>query len=224
MKVIAYLRVSTDDQSLGLDAQRLACEGYCRKSGVELGGCYTDEGLSGALSFDKRVGLLDAIAALENGDTLVVAKRDRLSRGDVLAMAMIEAGVARKGARIVSAAGEGTESDDPSAILMRRMVDAFGEYERLIIKSRTSSALQAKKSKGERVGRIPFGSKLAADGVHIEPCAIEQDIIDQISDLQANGLSIRAIASELNNRKALNRGEVEWTKSSVGRLLQKIAA
>ena len=145
MKFIAYLRVSTEDQSIGLDAQKFACETYCQKLGHKLDEVFSDEGLSGGLSFDKRPGILDALASLEKGDILLVAKRDRLSRGDTLAMAMIEAGVARKGAKITSTAGEGTESEDPASILMRRMVDAFGEYERLIIKSRTKAALQTKK-------------------------------------------------------------------------------
>jgi DNA invertase Pin-like site-specific DNA recombinase len=126
MRTIAYLRVSTEEQSLGLDAQRAACEAYCQKQGLEMNEVFSDEGLSGGLSFEKRPGILNAIASTNKGDVLVVAKRDRLSRGDVLAMAMIEAAIARKGARIVSAAGEGTESEDPSSILMRRMVDAFG--------------------------------------------------------------------------------------------------
>jgi DNA invertase Pin-like site-specific DNA recombinase len=68
-----------------------------------------------------------AINELDNGDILLVAKRDRLGR-DPLVLAMIESTVARAGAKIVSAAGEGTESDEPSAILMRRMIDAFSEY------------------------------------------------------------------------------------------------
>lgn len=222
MKFIAYLRVSTEDQSLGLDAQKFACETYCQKLGHELNEIFSDEGLSGGLSFDKRPGILDALASLEKGDVLLVAKRDRLSRGDTLAMAMIEAGVARKGAKIISTAGEGTESEDPASILMRRMVDAFGEYERLIIKSRTKAALQTKKAKGERVGHIPFGQQLAADGIHLEECVAEQDILQQINDLKSRGLSIRAIAAAMNERKAFNRG-AEWNASSVHRILQKAA-
>ena len=66
---------------------------------------------------EKRPVLLDAIAALGPGDILMVAKRDRLSRGDPFVTAMIEAAVQRAGARILSAAGEGTESDEPSSIL-----------------------------------------------------------------------------------------------------------
>jgi DNA invertase Pin-like site-specific DNA recombinase len=90
---------------------------------------------------------------LKPGDSLLVAKRDRLGR-DPIVVAMIESAVVRKGARIVSAAGEGTEGDEPSHVLMRHLIDAFAEYERLIIVARTKAALQAKKARGERVGYI----------------------------------------------------------------------
>src|SRR5206468_4066133 len=65
--------------------------------------------------------LLDAVAALKRGDVLLIAKRDRLGR-DVIAVAMIERLIERKGARVVSAAGEGTDSNDPTVMLMRRIV------------------------------------------------------------------------------------------------------
>ena len=61
---------------------------------------------------------------------------------------MIESAIARKGARIASAAGEGTDNDDPSSILMRRMIDAFAEYERLIIKAKTKQLYELKKKRG----------------------------------------------------------------------------
>ena len=48
--------------------------------------------------------------ALGKGDVLIVAKRDRLGR-DVLNVAMFERLAERKGARIVSAAGEGTDTN-----------------------------------------------------------------------------------------------------------------
>jgi DNA invertase Pin-like site-specific DNA recombinase len=69
-------------------------------------------------------------------------RKDRLGR-DVVAVALVERLISRKGARLVSAAGEGTDSDDPTAILMRRIVDAFSEYERLLIGARTKAALRA---------------------------------------------------------------------------------
>ncbi len=218
MKYIAYLRASTDDQSLGLDSQKLACETYCMKQGSVLHAVFIDEGLSGGLSFDKRRGLLDALASLEKGDVLLVAKRDRLSRGDTLAIAMIEEKVKKKGSRIISVSGEGSIDDEPSSILMRRMVDAFAEYELSTIKSRTKAALQTKKARGERVGHIPFGQELAVDGLHLEVCVFERDILNKIENLKSTGLSIRSIAKEMNEKRLLNRGS-KWNSSSMHRII-----
>ena len=136
-------------------ARRLPGPGRTQWIGRSPSSC--EDALSGGLPLAKRTTLLDALAALARGDVLLVAKRDRLSRGDMMTTAMIEAAVKRAGARIVSAAGEGTESDDPASVLMRRIVDAFGEYERLLIKARTRAALKAKKARGERYGQVPYG-------------------------------------------------------------------
>lgn len=221
MNIYGYLRVSTDQQvesGLGLEAQQKAINDYAKKVDSKVNDIYRDEGLSGSLSLEKRPGMLNAISMLKKGDLLIVAKRDRLGR-DPLVVAMIESAIARKGARIVSAAGEGTENNDPSSILMRRMIDAFGEYERLIIKARTKSALQAKKSKGQRVGHIPYGYRLANDKIHLVPDKREQETIKNIKELHENGVSIRAAAAVLNEQKLLNRGEAPWNHASLHRVL-----
>ena len=81
----------------------------------------------------------------------MVAKRDRLAR-DMMLSCWIQKEVKRRGARVVSVAGEGTESDDPSAVLMGQMIDAFAQYERSIIGVRTAAALAAKRRRGEKTG------------------------------------------------------------------------
>ena len=222
MKIIGYIRVSTDQQAesgLGLEAQKKAIQDYAQKTGQSIGEFYSDEGICGALSLEKRPGILNAINALGKGDILTVAKRDRLGR-DPLIVAMIESAIARKGARIISAAGEGTDNDDPPSILMRRMIDAFAEYERLIIKARTKAALRVKKEKGERVGHIPYGYKLAQDGIHLEHHEQEQYILKQISRLRSKGLSIRETASIMNKKQLFNRGKAQWNHASIFRILK----
>ena len=220
MATLAYLRVSTASQAesgAGLDAQHDAC---LRAAG-ELAGTYRDEGVSGKTGLDKRPALLDAIAELGKGDTLIVAKRDRLGR-DPLVVAMIEASVARKGARIVSAAGEGTDSDSPTDILMRRMVDAFAEYERLVIGARTRAALQAKKQRGERTGSIPYGKRLADNGVDLIPDEAEQEILSIIFDLNEKGLSLRNIASRLTAKGYQSRGKA-WHHQTIANIIAAAA-
>jgi DNA invertase Pin-like site-specific DNA recombinase len=128
-------------------------------------------------------------------------------------MAMVEAGVKRKHARIVSAAGEGTDSDEPSAILMRRMVDAFAEYERLLIGARTKAALAGKRSRGERIGSIPYGYQLAEAGQLVE-CSSEQETIKLVRMLRGSGLSYRKIADELTARGMRPRGS-SWHAQTI---------
>lgn len=216
MASFAYLRVSTEQQQqsgAGLDAQ----EDACRRVAGDLAGVYRDEGVSGKSGLDKRPALLNLIAELDKGDGLVVAKRDRLGR-DPLVVAMIEAAVRRKGARIVSAAGEGTDSDSPTDVLMRRIVDAFAEYERLVIGARTKAALQAKRMRGERTGSIPYGYRLDQDGKRLLPDAGEQEILGQVRQLQAEGLSLRAIAARLEALGYRSRG-AGWHPQTIKNIL-----
>jgi DNA invertase Pin-like site-specific DNA recombinase len=224
MRAVAYLRVSTDEQSAsgaGLHAQLDACRAHASRLGWDLAGPFADEAVSGAAPLDRRPAMIDALAELGPGDVLLVAKRDRLGR-DPIAVAMIEAAVARKGGRVVSAAGEGTDGDDPTSILMRRMVDAFAEYERLVIKARTRAALQAKRRRGERTGGIPFGHDLAEDGIALVENPRELEALVVIRRLKAEGLSLRGIAAELDRLGIPpKQGGPAWKHTAVKKLLQR---
>ena len=217
MASYGYLRVSSISQvesGAGLAAQ----EDACRKSAGSLDAVFTDAGVSGATSLDRRPALLEAIGQLRRGDVIWVAKRDRLGR-DPLVVAMIESAVSRKGARIASVAGEGTDDDSPSSVLMRRMIDAFAEYERLIIGARTKSALAAKKARFERVGSVRFGYVLAEDGKHLEVCDREQEIMRLVRMLRDSGSTLRSIAAELTDRGYQPRGSA-WHPATIASIAE----
>ncbi len=219
---VAYLRVSTDEQALGPEAQRAALTRWAASAGVEIVAWYEDLGVSGAAPLDKRPGLLAALAGLgEHGaGLLVVAKRDRLARSVPAAVA-IEGQAKRAGARIVSAAGEGTDgdADDPTAQLMRGLADLFAQHERALIGQRTRAALNVKRARGERVGELPLGRMVGADGVTLIENPAEARAVELVHELRAAGLSIRAIADELNRRGVPARGE-RWHAKTVHRLVR----
>jgi site-specific DNA recombinase len=220
---IGYVRVSTPDQVLGIDAQRAALESWATRNGVELIGVYEDRGVSGGAAIDRRPGLMAALDALAGcgAGVLVVAKRDRLAR-DVLVAAMADRLVERSGARIVSADGVG-EGSDPSAALLRGMVDLFASYERAMIRSRTVVALAQKRARGERTGTVPVGCRLAADGVHLEADPTEARIVAAVLEGRSAGLSLRGIVADLAERGMLTRrgGAVQTTQ--VVRILRRAA-
>src|SRR3974390_485531 len=136
-RAVVYLRVSTEEQHLGPEAQRAAVETWAKARGVSIASWALDQGVSGAAEISDRPGLLDALEALRasGAGLLVVAKRDRLAR-DVLKAGAIEAAAAAPRARVVSADGV-AEGTDPTAILLRQLLDSFAQFEREMIRART---------------------------------------------------------------------------------------
>ena len=220
-RVIGYIRVSTDEQKLGPLAQRDAIERWATLQGVTVAAWHEDHGVSSAVPAHKRPALMSAVTALGKGAVLIVAKRDRLFRNSLESL-LIQQQVSKCGARIVSAAGEGTESDDPTNVFIRGMFDLMSELEVARIRQRTREALAAKRARGEKTGGdIPYGYKLDSDGktlVKSEECAV----VDLILELRAGGMSVRKIAAELNARGVKPRG-AKWHRTTVDRILKRAA-
>ena len=215
MKAVIYLRVSTDEQAqsgLGLEAQRAAC--MARVPAGATVSVFADEGVSGSVPVADRPGLFAALEAIGKGDILIVAKRDRIAR-DYLIAGWVDLEVAKRGARLASAAGEGTDSDEPMARVMRGIVDLYAEYERNMIRARTKAALAAKRLRGEKTGgAVPFGycvvsTEIGDDGRvrrALAPDPAEQDAIRTMRALRAQGLGFRRIAEELQRQGVRGRG------------------
>lgn len=219
-RAFGYLRVSTDQQAdsgLGLDAQRAAVEAAAKRLGLPLVELFEDAGLSGALDLESRPSLFAAVQALKRGDVLVIAKRDRLGR-DLVGVAMIERQIMRKGARIISAAGEGTEGTDASAMLQRQILDVFAEYERRLIGQRTKAALRAKRERGELAGNLPYGYSLNPDGRTLEANPAEAAVLSIMRELRAAGYSQREVAAELNRQGFRTRRGSAWRHQYVASL------
>ena len=222
MRAIIYLRVSTEEQSnsgLGLEAQERVCVEEATRLGFTNVTIYKDEGISGSVPIDERPSLSQALNSLRKGDTFFVAKRDRIARDMFIALSVEEFLKTRK-AVFISVAGEGSGSDDVSGLIQRRMFDLFAEVERQMIRSRTKAALHSKKLKGERIGGIPYVYKLGRDGIHLEACDREQEVITLVKTLSAKGYSVRRTASYLNNKRIVSRSGNKWGKTQVWRMLK----
>lgn len=140
----------------------------------------------------SRSALTEALATLheQGAGILVAAKRDRLAR-DVMVAGFVEMKVRQVGARIVSAAGEGTGDDSPAGRFMGQIINAFAEYERQIVASRTRAALRAKRVRGERVGTVRWGFRVTPDGVLVSDDEV------RIAAFRDDGVNIRNIVRRL---------------------------
>lgn len=201
---VAYLRVSTEEQTLGPEAQRAAIERWAASRGVTVLAWHEDR-ISGATAVEGRAALLAALASLrEHGaGLLVAAKRDRIAR-DVVVAATVERLTQDAGARVVTADGVSVE-DTPEGSLMRGLLDLFAQYERSVIRARTTAALAAKRARGERVSRrAPIGFRF--DGTRLVADTAEGAILARVRELRSRGLSLARVAAILNAEGVNLRG------------------
>ena len=197
---IAYLRVSTQgqvDDGVSLDAQRAKIEAWCTLNDYTLTAVHVDAGISGKSALN-RPGLQDALNDCRKGSALIVYSLSRLARSTKDTIEISER-LSKVGADLVSLS-EKIDTTSASGKMIFRLLAVLNEFERDQIAERTCTAMQFKKAQGERVGAIPYGYALDANGVDLLPEPVEQEVIRQAKELQVGGLSLRKIAAELKRR------------------------
>ncbi|MDB5349207.1 MAG: site-specific recombinase for integration and excision [Planctomycetota bacterium] len=225
MKVIGYVRVSTQEQADGgvsLAAQESKVRAYASLHDLEMVEVIVDAGES-AKSL-KRPGLQRALAMLKRGEVagLVVAKMDRLSRSVGDWNDLIDGYFGERAGKSLMSVADSIDTRTAAGRLVLNVLMSVAQWEREAIGERTRDALAHKKSKGERVGQIPFGFK-TDDGVNLTEDATEQEAIGVVEELRADGLSCRAIAGEMNARGLKTKGNGKWHETTVRRILAQTA-
>ena len=71
---------------------------------------------------------------------------------------------------------------------------------------------------------VPFGSRLAADGEHLEADPAEQAALAEIRQLRHRGATLRGIAAALNHRAYRTRRGTPWRLESVARVLKQTSS
>jgi DNA invertase Pin-like site-specific DNA recombinase len=151
MTLVGYARVSTRGQDLALQLDALAQAGCDR--------VYKDVG-SGTLR--RRPELEACLDYLRSGDTLVVWRLDRLGRGlrhlIELVADLQERGVAFRSLK------ENIDTSTATGRLFFHLIGALAEFERELIRERSSAGREAARARGRNGGRPPLVTpeKLAA--------------------------------------------------------------
>ncbi len=137
---IGYARVSTDEQTLNLQLDALAAAGCART--------YTDTA-SGAKA--ERPGLAEARDHCRAGDTLVVWRLDRLGRSLRHLIETLTA-LEQRGVAFRSLT-ESIDTTTPGGMLIFHIFGALAEFERDLIRERTTAGLVAARVRGRTGGR-----------------------------------------------------------------------
>lgn len=225
MKIVAYLRVSTQKQSrsgLGIEAQREAIATLAReRRGHPLAEYIeTESGKNNA-----RPQLAKALHhAKVTGATLVIAKLDRLSRNAAFLLTLRDSG-----ARFVAA-------DVPDANdLTVGILALVAQQEREAIAKRTRDALAAAKRRGTRLGnpngaaallRASKGNAASLERIKARADDHARELLPVVAEFRRNGItSLGALAEALTAGGMLTpRGGAIWHKAGVKNLIERQAA
>lgn len=138
-----YARVSTDDQTTALQLAALKKAG-CKPANI------FEEKVSGVA---KRPALVRCLKTLQPGDTLIVWKLDRLGRGLVDLVQIVD-GLRDRRVKFQSITQE-INSDTPGGRLMMQIFAMLAEFERATILERTAAGRVAAKARGVKFGAKP---------------------------------------------------------------------
>jgi site-specific DNA recombinase len=224
MKTVGYVRVSTDRQAehgVSLEAQEAKIRAMAVVHGTELAEVIVDGGESAKSLNRPGIARLLAMVDADGINVVIVAKLDRLTRSVKDLCELLER-FERRGVSLVSVA-ESLDTGSAAGRLVLNIMTAVSQWEREAIGERTRDALRHKRSQGQRVGNIPFGSRLGGDGRRLEPNPAEQDALAEIRALRRQGETMRGIAASLNHRAFRTRRGTPWRLESVARVLKQAA-
>ena len=141
--IYGYARVSTDGQSMAAQVAVLQDAGAEKVWREIASGAKTD-----------RVQLCKALAALEPGDVMLVVRLDRLARSTRDLLNTLAA-IAGRGAALHSLADAWADTTAPHGRLMVTLLASLAEFERELIRTRTTECPSCAQGRGVKMGRKP---------------------------------------------------------------------
>lgn len=212
-QLIGYIRVSTDEQGTrgnGLAAQRAAIVKFAEDYGYELIEIVREDA-SGKLGLDDRPVLKAALVkALKLKAVLAVNKLDRLSRKAAFIFNLMNT----RAKFIVTQIPDADE-------FMLHMYAVLAEKERAMIAERTSAALQMLKADGKVLGNrtnIEEARKAASVAVSDKADVFASKMKPTISRMMRDGMSLRAIAAELNENGTKTARGGAWSAATISNM------
>ena len=164
-KIIAYLRISTQEQDL--NNQKLELHEYAHKNNFKIDEFIEIEISSRKNPSERKINLL--MEKLQKGDLLIVSELSRLDRSVGQVIQIIDA-LIKNNVRFI-AVKEGIKVDGKQNIQTKTMITLFGlfaEIERDLISERTKQGLNAAKAQGKILGRPKGSGKSKLDPFKLE--------------------------------------------------------
>lgn len=231
MKYVIYLRVSTDEQDLRTQLEKILSFIKSRDKSEIQYEVFSDK-ITSKKSLKNRAGMQAALKCISKNDILMGMRLDRLAR-NVYETTQIIDHLDNAGADIVMV-------DQPSLKnkVMLGMYAGMAEEEGKLIRKRIKEKMEVKKTRNERVsGHIPYGYQIhptelvETKGINgkvekklgkLIECDTEQHTIKRMVELFEMGYSYRRICDKLAEENLLARNCKPWAKMSVYQILLRL--
>lgn len=148
-RVFAYARVSTVEQLTENQREQIAQAGYSIPPRR-----FIEEKVSGSVHAMQRPGFRKLIERMEEGDTLIVTKLDRIGRDSIDVQQTVTAFEAL-GMRLIVLQLGNLDLTSSSGALMVKVLAAVADFERDLIIERTQAGQARARAEGKHMGRPP---------------------------------------------------------------------
>lgn len=224
MKLVGYIRVSTDSQAdnTSLPEQRRKVEAYCTANDHELVAVFEEVG-SGTKA-DTRPQFQKAIEMVTShgADGLIAVKLDRIAR-NTLDLLNLVSNVLKPSGKALVLLDLKLDTSTPYGYMTLTVLAAMAQLERDLIYERTQGGRRVKSSRGGYAYGAPaFGQQVS--NKELIPDDSELAIIELIRRHRKSGKSFGAIAKFLNNERIPTKRGKTWEAMQVKRVLDRLKA
>jgi len=217
-KAVAYIRTSSA-ANWGPDKdsdkrQRIAIQGFTRRTGFELVGEFTDAAVSGADPIETRKGFADLLDRIEgNGVRIVIVEDASRFARELVTQELGIMTLIRRGVKVLTATGDDlTDSSDPSRTMMRQIAGSFAEYEKARLVAKLKGARDRKRAQqGKCEGRKSWRET--------NPQLVREAKRLRRRSPKGHQRSLRDIAGELAKLGFLNERGAVFSAASIASIL-----
>src|SRR6516165_5643948 len=196
---IGYARVSTSGQTVEGQVEQLKAAGCGRVVAETASGAKTD-----------RPRLKAVMASLKPGDALVVTRLDRLARSTSDLLNFMK-DLSDRQASFLSLADRWADTTTPTGRLILTVLAGLAEFERELIKARTTEGRERAKARGVRLGRKPKLTPHQIDEIRKRKLAGES--------VRELGRSYNVSPNTISRVKPLTRGDEKLQRDRASRFV-----
>lgn len=218
LRVALYLRASTvkqTEEGYSLDYQRDILYNYVKAREWEIVGEYEDAGESGRTIKRPAFNKMMEDAKNHKFETVLVYKLDRFSRSLQDLINVIN--LLKEQNVYVWSVTQSYDERTPEGRLMRNMLGSFAQFESEMIGVRVKDGMDKRAREGSWNTSPPFGYNIQDKKLIINQ--IESKIVNDIYNSYLNGLSMNAIAKNLNEKGIKSKRDGNWNTNTVRRIL-----